>query len=204
MPGRTISMSNGLVQNVNQFSGDLAGNFGTIHIASTLNDVGTHAAGTYTVTPPQSGNCLGVSLTGTFTGDEVPSMSGNWTGTATCVLNCPIGPTSGNVSMSLTQNDATGAITGSYTITGGWLHSARETSCPILTTCSAALAFSKNSWTTTGALILSWADLSTLSARRESGFTFVHRMCTKIFASVDKMLKTNIGPVAQMDRATVS
>src|ERR1700761_3259613 len=33
-----ISLSNGLVQNVNQFSGDLAGNFGTIAFNSVLND----------------------------------------------------------------------------------------------------------------------------------------------------------------------
>jgi hypothetical protein len=111
-------LTNGLVQNTNQFSGDLAGNFGTIHFSATLNDAGTHASGTYTVTPPQTGNCLGVALTGTFTGDEVPSMSGTWTGTVTCTANCPIGSTTGNVTMNLTQNDATGAVTGSYTITG--------------------------------------------------------------------------------------
>lgn len=113
-----ITMTNGIVQNTNQFSGDLAGNFGTIHFSATLNDPGTHASGTYTVTPPAGGNCLGVALTGTFTGDEVPSMSGNWTGTITCTANCPIGSTTGNLTMSLTQNDATGAITGSYTVTG--------------------------------------------------------------------------------------
>jgi hypothetical protein len=113
-----ISMTNGLVQNTNQFSGDLHGNFGTIHFSSTLNDPGTHAGGTYTVTPPQTGNCLGVALTGTFTGDEVPSMTGTWNGTVTCTANCPIGSTTGNVTMSLTQNDSTGAVTGSYTITG--------------------------------------------------------------------------------------
>jgi|SRR5882724_363717 len=115
---RDITISNGLVQNANQFSGDFAGNFGTIHFTSTLNDAGTHAAGTYTVTPPQSGNCLGVALTGTFVGDEVPSVTGNWTGTIDCIQNCPTGPTSGSITMSLTQNDANGVVTGSYAITG--------------------------------------------------------------------------------------
>jgi hypothetical protein len=115
---RDITISNGLVQNVNQFSGDLAGNFGTIHFTSTLNDAGTHAAGTYTVTPPQSGNCLGVALTGTFVGDEVPSVTGNWTGTIDCIQNCPTGSTSGSITMSLTQNDSNGVVTGSYAITG--------------------------------------------------------------------------------------
>lgn len=73
-------MTNGQMANVNEFFGDIHGNFGTVHFASTLNDAGTHAAGTYAITPPQSGNCLGVALTGTFTGDEVPSMSATWTG----------------------------------------------------------------------------------------------------------------------------
>lgn len=114
---RDVSMANGLVANVNQFSGDISGNFGTIHFFSTLNDAGTHAGGTYTVTPGAN-NCLGIALTGTFTGDEVPSVSGNWTGTVTCTSNCPTGFTSGTIAASLTQNDATGAVTGSYSIGG--------------------------------------------------------------------------------------
>jgi hypothetical protein len=36
--------------------------FGTIHFSSTLNDPGTHASGTYTVTAPAGDNCLGVAL----------------------------------------------------------------------------------------------------------------------------------------------
>ncbi len=115
---RDISMANGLVQNVNQFSGDLSGNFGGIHFSSTLNDAGTHSSGTYTVTPGANGNCLGISLTGTFTGDEIPSVSGNWTGTVSCRANCPTGFTGGTLSMTLTQNDGTGAVTGTYTMTG--------------------------------------------------------------------------------------
>jgi len=113
-----ISMANGQVQNVSTFSGDLSGNFGTIHFSTTLNDAGTHASGTYTVTPGTNGNCLGVALTGTMTADEIPSMTGNWNGTVNCVSNCPTGVGSGNVTMSLTQNDATGAVNGTYTITG--------------------------------------------------------------------------------------
>jgi hypothetical protein len=115
---RDVSIANGLVQNVNQFSGDISGNFGTIHFSSTLNDAGTHTSGTYTVAPGANGNCLGINVTGTFTGDEVPSVSGNWTGTVACTLNCPTGFTSAAISMSLTQDDATGAVTGSYIITG--------------------------------------------------------------------------------------
>jgi len=82
-------MANGLVQNVSTFSGDFNGNFGAVHFTTTLNDAGTHASGSYTITPPQSGNCLGVALTGSVVADEVPSMSGNWTGTLTCTSNCP-------------------------------------------------------------------------------------------------------------------
>jgi hypothetical protein len=119
---RDISISNGLVANVNQFSGDLAGNFGTVHFSSTLNDAGTHTSGTYTITPPQSGNCLGVALTGTFTGDEFPSMGGNaWTGTISCTMNCPTSTPVGTVNtftMTLSQDDATGSVTGTYSVTG--------------------------------------------------------------------------------------
>ncbi len=62
---------------------------------------------------------MGIALTGTFTGDEVPSMSGNWTGTLTCTVNCPTGeaPT-GTIKLTLTQDDATGSVTGTYTVTG--------------------------------------------------------------------------------------
>jgi hypothetical protein len=115
---RDIALTNGLVSNVSTFTGTLTGNFGTIAFTSTLNDAGTHAGGTYTVTPGAAGNCLGVALTGTFAADEVPSMTGNWTGTINCVQNCPVGSTSGTVTMALTQNDASGAVTGSYAITG--------------------------------------------------------------------------------------
>lgn len=113
-----ISMSNGIVQNTNQFSGDIMGNFGTIHFSATLNDPGTHASGTYTVTPPQSGNCLGVALTGTFTGDEVPSVSGQWTGAVSCIASCPTGATTGAITFNLTQHDDTGVVNGTYAING--------------------------------------------------------------------------------------
>jgi hypothetical protein len=113
-----ISLANGTVQNINQFSGDLSGNFGSIHFTSTLNDAGTHASGTYTVTPGAGGNCLGVALTGTFTADEIPSMTGNWTGTVTCSSNCPTGVGSGNFTASLTQDDATGSVNGTFALSG--------------------------------------------------------------------------------------
>ena len=116
-----ISMANGIVQNVNQFSGTLTGNFGTIVFNSTLNDAGTHTSGTYTLTPGAAGDCLGIALTGTFTGDEIPSMSATWTGTVSCVANCPTATpegTSGTITMTLTQSDSTGAVNGTYVVTG--------------------------------------------------------------------------------------
>lgn len=116
---RDASMANGIVQNVNQFSGDISGNFGTIHIATTLNADGTQATGTYTITPGPSGQCLGAGLTGTMIANEVPSMTGTWTGTVVCTANCPTGgATTGSITMVLTQDDTTGAITGTYSTTG--------------------------------------------------------------------------------------
>lgn len=116
-----VTMANGTVLNVSTFSGDISGNFGAIHFTSTLNPQGSHADGTYTLTPGPAGNCLGVALTGTFTADEVPSMSGNWTGTVSCRSNCPLATpvgTAGSMTATLAQNDATGAVTGSYVING--------------------------------------------------------------------------------------
>lgn len=114
----SMSMSNGTVQNTDQFSGDVAGGWGTFHFASTLNTAGTHASGTYTLTAGAQGNCANIASTGTFTGDEVPSVSGSWTGTVTCTTNCPVGSTSGTITATLTQNNSTGAVTGTYAISG--------------------------------------------------------------------------------------
>jgi hypothetical protein len=116
---RDASMANGIVQNVDQFSGDISGNFGTIHISTTLNAAGTSAVGTYTITPGAAGNCLGAGLTGTLNAAEVPSMTGTWTGTVVCTANCPTGgATTGTITMVLSQDDLTGAITGTYTTSG--------------------------------------------------------------------------------------
>lgn len=108
------TFANGTVQNTDQFSGDIQTQFGNIHFASTLNTQGTHASGTYSLT----GSCWGVAATGTFSADEIPSVSGSWTGTVTCTMNCPAGSTSGTITAALTQNDSTGGVTGTYTISG--------------------------------------------------------------------------------------
>lgn len=108
------TFANGTVQNVSDFSGDFQSQFGNIHFDSTLNPQGSHADGTYSLT----GTCWGVAATGTFTADEVPNMTGSWSGTLNCTANCLTGSTSGAVSMTLTQDNSTGAVTGTYTVTG--------------------------------------------------------------------------------------
>jgi hypothetical protein len=110
----TASLANGQVLNVNQFSGDIITPFGNVHFDSTLNPDGTHSQGTYTLT----GNCWNVASTGTFSAEEIPSVAGNWTGAVNCIENCPTGPITGVISMTLTQNDVTGVVAGSYTIIG--------------------------------------------------------------------------------------
>lgn len=108
------TLANGQVLNVDQFSGDINTSAGNIHFSSTLNTAGSHAAGTYTLT----GNCWGVAPSGTFTADEVPSVSGAWSGTVNCTGNCPAGATSGIITATLTQNDQTGVVAGTYAISG--------------------------------------------------------------------------------------
>jgi hypothetical protein len=115
---RDISLANGLVANVSNFTGDISGNFGSIHFNTTLNNAGTEAVGTYSLVPGAAGNCLNIALNGVLTADEVPSVSGTWTGSITCFLTCPTGTTTGTIVMTLSQDDATGTVTGSYAITG--------------------------------------------------------------------------------------
>jgi hypothetical protein len=112
------TFSNGSVQNVSQFTGQFGGNFGTIAFTTTLNDAGSQATGTYTVTPGSGGNCLGAATTGNMVANEVPSVSGAWSGTVNCVSSCPAGSTSGTITLMLTQDDTTGKVTGTYTVTG--------------------------------------------------------------------------------------
>jgi hypothetical protein len=110
----SATFTNGQVLNVDQFSGNVNTSFGNIAFTSTLNAPGTHAAGTYTLT----GNCWGVAPTGTFSADEIPSVSGTWTGAITCTMNCPAGATVGTITATLTQNDATGVVAGTYAVSG--------------------------------------------------------------------------------------
>jgi predicted small secreted protein len=110
----SASFANGQVLDVDQFTGDIITPFGNIHFSSTLNPAGSHASGTYTLT----GNCWSVASTGTFTADEVPVLAGAWSGTIACTLNCPTGATTGTIAATLTQNDATGIVAGTYAVSG--------------------------------------------------------------------------------------
>jgi len=116
----TASLVNGLVQNVSNFTGVININL-TAGAAfnTTLNDAGTSFSGTYSGMPA----CSGISASGTFSGDEVPTTSGTWTGSIQpCSFNeqdgsCPPTGTSSTMSAVLVQNDATGNVTGTYAVT---------------------------------------------------------------------------------------
>ncbi len=121
-----LTFQNGLVQNVNQFSGTIvianntAANVqqpvGSISFTSTLNDAGTSMSGTYSGVPA----CIGLGATGNISGNEVPSVTGTWSGTLTpcsiVVSQCvPNGGQQGTLSMTLTQYDDTGEASGTFT-----------------------------------------------------------------------------------------
>lgn len=117
-----VNFQNGTVQNTNQFSGTFAISPSVaLNFTGTLNDVGTHFDGTYSGL--SAGNCAGIGASGAFTGDEVPSISGNWTGTlAPCDWNSSTGVCTTNgtplqAAFTLTQNDQTGNTTGTYQVT---------------------------------------------------------------------------------------
>jgi hypothetical protein len=120
----TASLSNGQVLNGSNFTGDvvMGGNFGTFSFNTTLSADGKSFTGTFASMPP----CTGLLSSGTFTGAEVPTISGSWTGTITpCTFNqqtgiCTLiqGATPGTLTAALSQNDATGNVTGTYQAAG--------------------------------------------------------------------------------------
>jgi hypothetical protein len=118
----TAALSNGLVQNVSNFTGTVTfgGGFGAFTFTATLAADGKSFTGTYSNMP----SCTGLLLSGTFTGAEVPSASGSWTGT---IQGCSYDQTTGVCTLfgatspftaALTQDDATGSVTGSYQVSG--------------------------------------------------------------------------------------
>ncbi len=118
----SATLSNGQVQNVSNFTGTvtLGGNFGAFTFNTTLAQDGKSFSGNYAAMPP----CSSVLSSGNFTGAEVPTTSGSWSGslqpcnfdqtTGTCasLIGSP-----GTFTASLTQDDATGNVTGTYTVT---------------------------------------------------------------------------------------
>lgn len=118
----SASLSNGQVLNVSNFTGDviIGNNFGTFNFNATLAADGKSFAGTYSNMP----TCSGLLISGTYTGAEVPTTSGSWTGTiqpcaySQQTADCPLFGTAGQITATLSQNDATGNVTGSYQITG--------------------------------------------------------------------------------------
>jgi hypothetical protein len=122
----TASIANGTVQNVDQFSGavtlsnrDTGAPFGTFSFTGMLNPAGTAFSGTFSGMP----SCTGIGASGTFTGAEVPSTSGTWSGTIQpCSYDqqtgvCTLAGTSSSFAAVLSQNDATGNVTGTYQVT---------------------------------------------------------------------------------------
>lgn len=125
------TLSNGLVQNVNQFSGTYTivaktGEQITVNFVGTLTPDGLSVAGTYTTTSGQTSGCFPVPSSGALAGEQVPSVTGSWTGTiqpcqwnqqtGTCPLTSGTSPTV--FAMTVTQNDATATVSGTYNAVG--------------------------------------------------------------------------------------
>jgi hypothetical protein len=124
------TLSNGLVQNVSNFTGvvnltfdvnfptDTNKTTGVFSFDTTLNQAGTSFSGTYSGMPA----CAAVAASGTITGDEVPPVDGNWTGTIQACAHdgqtgaCPVSGATSAISFTLAQNDATGNVTGTYQV----------------------------------------------------------------------------------------
>jgi hypothetical protein len=119
--GLQMSLSNGQVQDTSQFSGTitLSSSIGSFSFTSTLNSAGTSFSGTYSGMP----SCVGVAASGTFSGEEIPSVTGTWTGSltpctlsgSTCTAN---GGTAGTLTLNLTEYDNIGQASGTFTATG--------------------------------------------------------------------------------------
>lgn len=116
----TAALSAGLVQNVSNFTGTITfGNgMGQFSFNTTLAADGKSFSGTYSNMPGCAGLLVG---SGTFTGAEVPSTSGTWTGTLqSCLLDqqtgiCAVFGGAAPVTAVLSQDDVTGNVTGTFT-----------------------------------------------------------------------------------------
>jgi len=115
------TLSNALLTNPNQLNGAITAEFGTMQFVSTLSSDGSSFTGTYSGLGAP--NCVGLSASGTISGQAVPSVTGQWTGTIQpCSLNAqtgscsPFGLSSPFVA-ALSENDSTVTVTGTYVIT---------------------------------------------------------------------------------------
>lgn len=117
----SATLSNGLVQNISNFTGTVTfgGNFGAFTFDTTLTPDGKSFTGTYSNMP----SCTGLLLSGTFTGAEVPTTTGSWTGTIQpCQYSqqtgvCTLSGTTSPITASLTQDDVSGNVTGTFQVT---------------------------------------------------------------------------------------
>lgn len=116
----SATLANGQVLNVNNFTGDVnITGFATFSFNATLAADGKSFTGTYASMPP----CAGLLTSGTFTGSEIPTTTGSWTGTLQpCTLNqqtgvcTSTGAPSGTLTAALVQDDLTGNVTGTYQV----------------------------------------------------------------------------------------
>jgi hypothetical protein len=123
------NLENGLVQNGSNFTGQVVithstptsltppdSEFGTFSFDTALASDGFSFHGTYSGMP----TCTHIGSTGSFSGVQVPSVTGTWSGTLqACTYNqitgvCFIFGSSTPISALLTQDDASGNVTGSY------------------------------------------------------------------------------------------
>lgn len=129
----TAALANGNVGDVNQFTGDVTVHYAvdfpndltptqaTFSFDSRLNDAGTSFTGSYSGMPA----CAGIASTGSFSGTAIPSTTAAWTGTITpCTFDpqnasCADSGASGSVSADLVEDDATGNVSGSYSVSDG-------------------------------------------------------------------------------------
>ena len=125
----SLALSNATVQNTSNFTGSMdledetiypPQDFGTFTFNTTLVSSGLSFSGIYSTMP----SCTGVAASGTFSGEEVPSVTGSWTGTLQpCTMTsggtcASTGNGTETIAATLTQDDQDGAVSGPYTVTG--------------------------------------------------------------------------------------
>jgi hypothetical protein len=118
IPG-SLQLSNGLVQNNNNLTGEISfpAGLGGFTLSATLAADGQSLTGTYVNMP----GCVGIESSGTIAGTQIPSLTGSWpgqmvpcnpSGQGACT---PLqGKTVEQMNFTLSQDNATGTVSGSY------------------------------------------------------------------------------------------